>query len=193
MIIWGEAILSLIFMFEVLKKDINIFDSLECGQIFRFKKLDEKTYEVFSNVEHAVIKDNGDHYVLDTTNDEYFKKFLNLDVDYMSILKELKKNKHLQCIGEDVKLRILKQDPFEMIISFIVSANNNIPRIKGIIEKMCLNDGEKIGDYYAFPTAEKLAKRDVKFFESIGLGYRAPYILKTANAIASKEFEVDEL
>ena len=182
-------------MFEVLKKDINIFDSLLCGQIFRFNKLDESTYEVCSKCEYAKIEDIGDKYILNTTNDGYFKEFLNLDVDYKKILCELKKNKYLKDIIPDnlVPIRILKQDLFEMIISFIVSANNNIPRIKGIIDRLCKGDGKNMGTYYAFPTAEKLAQRSVEYFESIGLGYRAPYILDTAKKIASEEYNIEEL
>ena len=194
----GKARLSHLtfMMMEVLKKDINIFDSLLCGQTFRFKKLDDKTYEVFSKDEYATIKDEGDRYVVDTNNEKYFHDYFNLDVDYTAILNELRKDDYFKdIIPKDlIPLRILKQDPFEMIISFIVSANNNIPRIKDIIERMCTNDGKIIGDNkFAFPTADKLAKRDVKYFESIGLGYRAPYILKTAQDIASGVFDVNEI
>ena len=181
---------------KVLKKDINIFDSLECGQIFRFKKLDEKTYYVVSKDNYATIKDFGEYYEIQTSNDKYFQNFFNLDIDYKQILGELKNNKYLKDIipQDNVPLRILNQDPFEMIISFIVSANNNIPRIKGIISKMCEGCGKMLdnGDH-AFPSADNLAKRDVKYFESIGLGYRAPYILKTAKDIASGAFDYNEL
>lgn len=181
---------------KVLKKDINIFDSLECGQIFRFKQLDANTYHVVSNNEYATIVDCGDYYNLETSNDKYFYDFLNLDVNYNSILKELRNNKFLKDIvpNNGVPLRILKQDPFEMIISFIVSANNNIPRIKGIIDRLCKGDGKLLnnGDY-AFPSAESLAKRDVKYYESIGLGYRAPYVLKTAQDIVCGKFDVNAI
>ena len=70
-----------------------------------------------------------------------------------------------------------------MIISFIISANNNIPRIKGIIEKICCNLGEKKDGYYAFPTLERLCEADVEFFRKIGAGYRAEYLVKTAQAL----------
>ena len=183
-------------MFEVLKKDINIFDSLNCGQIFRFKEVDESTYTVVSKDQLAYIKDVGDKYVIESTNDEYFKGFLNLDINYTGILNALRKNPYLKDIIPEgkVPLRILKQDLFEMIISFIISANNNIPRIKGIIEKICVGDGEIIKDgYYSFPTAQKLAKRDVKYFESLGAGYRAPYILKTAKDLANNIVNINDL
>ena len=187
--------LPLIFM-KVLKKDINIFDSLECGQIFRFKKLDENTYNVCSMDKFALIKDHGDYYDVKTDNEEYFQKFFNLDIDYKQILGMLRNKQFLKDVipNNCVPLRILRQDPFEMIISFIISANNNIPRIKGIIERLCEGDGELTKDgIYAFPSANKLAKRDVQFFESIGCGYRAPYILKTAQDIAYGRFDVNAI
>ena len=181
---------------QVLKQDINIFDSLECGQIFRFVKKDERTYHVCSKDKFAIIIDNGDFYEVITQDEEYFYSFFNLAINYRHILDELKNNKHLKKIipSDIVPLRILKQDPYEMIISFIVSANNNIPRIKGIIERLCQGDGELTNEgVYAFPTADKLAMRDVAYFESIGLGYRAPYILKTAKEIAEGRFDVESL
>ena len=95
--------------------------------------------------------------------------------------------------SDSIPLRILKQDLFEMIISFIVSANNNIPRIKGIIDRMCIACGEKMGTYCAFPTAKALAEKDEIFFKEIGLGYRAPYILKTARLIANNNFDLIKL
>lgn len=182
-------------MFEVKVKDINIFDSLNCGQIFRFNKLDENKYEVFSKAEYATVTRYQDKYVIESSNDKFFYDFLNLDVNYMAILKGLRENIHLKDVipCDVVPLRILKQDLFEMIISFIVSANNNIPRIKGIIKRMCDECGERKCDYHAFPTAKALASKDEEFFKSIGLGYRAPYILKTAKLIASGVFDVEKL
>ena len=84
-------------------------------------------------------------------------------------------------------IRILNQDKIEMLFSFIVSQNNNIPRIKGIIEKLCSNLGEKKTfkdiEYYAFPSIEKMASKDEQFYASIGLGYRAKYIKNLAEEI----------
>ena len=182
-------------MFEVDKKDINIFDSLLCGQIFRFEKIDKTTYAVVSKDQYAKILDFGYFYRLETTSDDYFRSFLNLDVDYKTILSELKTNRNLKDIIPDglVPLRIFKQDLFEMIISFIISAQNNIPRIQGIVKRLAENAGTDMGTYYAFPTAEQLANKDLEFFERMGLGYRAPYVLDTAKRIASGNFNIYEL
>ena len=82
-------------------------------------------------------------------------------------------------------LRILKQNPFETLISFIISANNHIPRIKSIIERLCFELGEKCDGFYAFPTPQRLAGQTVSFYEKCGLGYRASYIYETANEICN--------
>jgi N-glycosylase/DNA lyase len=76
-------------------------------------------------------------------------------------------------------IRILRGNPLEMIISFIISQNNNIPRIKGIIEKICESYGTNMGDYYAFPTLQQLKTIPLEFFKSIGCGYRDKYLYQT--------------
>jgi len=71
----------------------------------------------------------------------------------------------------------------EMIIEFIISQNNNIPRIKGIIEKICEDYGEKIDDYYAFPTLEKLKLIPLEYFKNIKCGYRDKYLYHTISML----------
>lgn len=181
--------------FVVLSKDIDIFASLECGQTFRFKKLNEDLYEVFSLDKYALITKKEDSFEIESEDIEYFYKYFALDEDYEKIVSQIRHNKIIdKMLDKDIpKLRILKQDPFEMIFSFIISANNNIPRIKGIIDKLCKSLGEKIGEgKYAFPTLEKLASQDENFYKSIGLGYRAPYMVNTAKRLSS-DFDVNAL
>ncbi len=179
---------------EILKKDIDIFKSLECGQIFRFKKLNDDSYLFVSKNEKCLIKECQDKYILQTTNDSYFYNFFNLNVDYNQILDKLRENKYIQdCLPINPTIRIFKQDPFETIISFITSANNNIPRIKGIIEKLSSTLGENKGDYFAFPTADILAKQNEEFYKNIGLGYRSSYIVDTSRKIANNEFDLNKI
>ena len=94
-------------------------------------------------------------------------------------------------------IRILNQDLWEMIISFIISANNNIPRIKGIIERISEKCGEKITwngkDYYLFPTVEKLSKLSVSDLRSLGTGFRDKRIYKTTQMILNNEVSIDKL
>jgi len=117
----------------------------------------------------------------------YFERFFDLENDYSLIVDGA------LSFGVDILsraatlgkgIRIFNQDPLETLFSFIISQNNNIPRIKGIIERLCASLGEPKSfmgvKYYAFPTARKMAKHGVEFFKSIGLGYRAEYVRKLA-------------
>ena len=84
-------------------------------------------------------------------------------------------------------IRLLRQDFFETIISFIISANNNIPRIKGIIERLCTLAGDKKDGYYAFPTPQRLSLVSEKSLRDIGAGFRDKYIFRTTQIITSTD------
>lgn len=94
-------------------------------------------------------------------------------------------------------IRILRQDLWECIISFIISANNNIPRIKKIIERLSLKYGKKIefeeNDYYTFPTVDELSKASVQDLRDLGLGFRDKRIYNTTKMILNKEIDLEEL
>ncbi len=173
------------------KKYFNPQDVLECGQVFRYRHY-KKGYLV-NTLDKAVYLYCDSEYTYFTCNDEdfdYFKNYFDLSTDYAKIVDNSKNysykivEKSAHC-GKGV--RILKQDKFEMIISFIISQNNNIPRIKGIIEKLCMALGKKRSfeqeEYYSFPSLDKLATQTVEFYKSLGTGYRAEYILLTAKRL----------
>lgn len=84
-------------------------------------------------------------------------------------------------------IHILRQDPIEAIFSFIISQNNHIPRIKGIIERICVTLGEDMGEYHAFPSVEKLASAGEDFYASIGAGYRAAYLDRVAKSLLDED------
>ena len=166
----------------------NVKDTLECGQIFRFTPF-EKGYKVFSLDKCAYVYNEGDTAVIfcKECDEDYFSDFFDLKKNYAAIVG-FALNESEEVIKRSASLakgvRILKQDATETLFSFIVSQNNNIGRIKGIIEKLCLNLGEKgefMGEeYHAFPTIEKMSAAPVELFKEIGLGYRAPYIKRLA-------------
>lgn len=169
----------------------DALSTLDCGQIFRFIKLN-KGYLVLSKDKGAIIHtENGKTTIQCRVNDkEYFINFFDLDRDYKAICDSAKKE-NLSILAKAVDcgkgIRILNQNKEEMLFSFIISQNNNIPRIKGIIEKLCQGLGEKkefMGiEYFAFPTIEKMAKTDLTFYKNIGLGYRARYIKNLAEIL----------
>lgn len=122
---------------------------------------------------------------IETVDTDYFVKYFDLNRDYGEIKRRLLGFPCMkEAIGYGYGVRILNQDPTEMIISFIISANNNIPRIQGIIERMCRTSGVPIGEEgFAFPTLEDLSRRDREYFTSIGAGYRADYLVKSVDAL----------
>ncbi len=182
------------------KQFFNIKDTLECGQIFRFKPFKDG-FLVFSLDKCAFCYQEKENTVIECLEQDqnYFYNFFDLDRDY-SIIYHNALNEHIEILTLSTELgkgiRILNQDATEMLFSFIVSQNNNIPRIKGILDRLCFNLGDKkefMGEvYYAFPSIKTMAEKDVSFYQSIGLGYRAEYIRRLAVEI-SKGFSIEEL
>lgn len=166
------------------KTEFNPRHILECGQIFRFKQNEKGNFEVLSGSRRAEIIEVKSGYKILTTEPEYFVSFFNLETDYEKIKQEI--NKLSPVVENATKsaygLRILKQELFETIVSFIISANNNIKRIKLIIGRLCEKLGTNMGDFFAFPTPEQMAGQSAEFFKSIGAGYRAPYLAEVATA-----------
>ena len=164
---------------------------LTCGQVFRFKE-ENDAWIVHSKDKRAIITKENDGYNI-SGDTEFFYNYFDLSNDYQSIINTLADKPLINealTIGKGI--RILKQDPFETIISFIISANNLIPRIKGIIERLCLNLGENMGEYHAFPTAEIMAQQPLEFYTKIGCGYRDQFLLDTARTIANGDFDIEK-
>jgi N-glycosylase/DNA lyase len=127
-------------------------------------------------------------------DEEFWRRYFDLDTDYAAVKQTLKANDPAIEPATDYGrgIRILNQDLFETIISFIISQNNNIPRIRKNIESICEKYGEHIGEvfgreWYAFPTPEALAGADVDDLMALRLGYRAPYIKATAQSFLEGE------
>ena len=172
---------------SIIIKDLSCFDIrhiLQCGQIFRFHENPDGSYTVYSTDKRAIVKQDENQAVITTDDPDYFTKFFDLDRDYAKIKENLRDKPFIrEAIEYGSGIRILNQDKWEMLISFIISANNHIPRIKGIINRLCERLGKDMGDYYAFPSPEKMAQMDAEFYAGIGAGYRAPYLASTARAV----------
>lgn len=171
--------------------EFNIVHILECGQIFRFKKFNDD-YIVYSKNEKAIIKTHEDKVEIICTNVDYFINFFDLETNYTEIKENLSKFEVLKpmlksCYG----IRILNQWDYEMIISFIISANNNIKRIQLIIDKICNRFGKNMGDYYAFPSLNDLENASVEDFKECGAGYRAKYLVNVIKQL--KDFDYSKI
>ena len=188
-----------------LVKEIDSFepkDIFECGQCFRWNREENGSYTgVFSDCVLNVKKCEGNIVFNGNENvtEEKINEYFDLNRDYSKIKKELSKvdNNLLEATNFGSGIRILNQDLWETIISFIISANNNIPRIKGIIEKISKKYGKEIKfnekSYYEFPTPKELSKATVEDLKNLGLGFRDVRVYETTKMINSKEFDLDEL
>ena len=165
---------------------------LECGQIFRFTPFKEG-YLVYSADKACYIYTKGNKTLVESEDSDYFYNFFDLDRDYSEIVKSAKAQgvPLLSHSAETCKgLRLLNQNREEMIYSFIISQNNNIPRIKGIISRICEGIGEKrgfkYGEYCTFPTSEALSKAGTEFFKGVGCGYRDRFLAETSTRIVNE-------
>ncbi|MEG1963977.1 MAG: DNA glycosylase [Clostridia bacterium] len=164
-------------------ESFNIKQILECGQIFRFYQQGDK-YCVFSLDKTCEVTTFADRVEIYSSDIDYFVNFFDLTRNYETIKKELINLPYMQdAINFGGGIRILNQNNFEMIISFIISSNNRIPRIKAIIERLCAKLGKNCGNYYAFPTLKQLSVADEAFFTEIGAGYRAKYLYQTCKKL----------
>lgn len=183
--------------YEKSKNKITIFDPvdfnavqiLNSGQIFRYV-IDGNSATVNSKDKIAFITTFENRVEIESSDIDYFECFFDLQVDYGEIKKILKKDSFLaQAVDFGYGIRILKNDLFEMIVSFIISANNNIGRIKKSIEYLCQHFGTKMGNYYAFPTLQELKKASVNDYIKAGLGYRAEQMYDTILRLTVEDVE----
>lgn len=175
---------------KVNRRNFDIAATLECGQVFRYRR-EGNGYFVCSLGRRAFLYYDGDDVAIESDDAEYFANYFDLAADYGAIEKTLSAFPELRSAVEYGKgIRILRQDLFEATMSFIVSANNNIARIKGIIERLCDRYGTDKGGYRAFPTPTELARATVDELKEIGLGYRAEYIYESCRDFARVEEEL---
>ena len=178
-------------------KDLDLGETLDCGQSFRWKRNDNGS---FSGVafNRAVTMDliGTDLYIDNAPMEDYdlWYNYLDLQLDYGKIRNDISK---LHPVLKEASayapgIRILRQDPWEALCTFIISQNNNIKRIKGIVERLCENFGEKLSDgEYTFPTAEKLSKLSVDDLAPIRAGFRNKYIIDGAQKVNSGEVNLN--
>lgn len=159
----------------------NIKDTLSCGQLFRFKPYGGG-YLVFAEDKCAYLYEKGGFSVIETDDENYFKNYFDISRDYSAIYAAaLKTGEKTLCKAATLSkgVRILNQNPLEALYSFMISQNNNIPRIQKTIESLCAAYGKKVSsvvDFYAFPTPEDLKNVTAEDYKKSGLGYRAEYL-----------------
>ena len=173
----------------------NIRDTLECGQIFRYKILGDGAYAVYSQDKYAELNYNAEGMVEVLTSDrDYFWNFFDLDTDYSVKVERISALSPLmrEAANCGKGIRILNQDLTEMIFSFIISANNNIKRIQLIIERLCDKLGKPTPFGKAFPSVQAMADAPVELYTLIGAGYRDRYLSETAKSLLNYDLSVLE-
>lgn len=178
----------------------HIFD---CGQCFRWNQEKDGSYTgVFQN-NVLNVREEKDQIIFQGICEEDIAKvvteYFDLDRDYEEIQQILNKVDEplKQSISYGKGIRLLNQDLWETIISFIISANNNIPRIKGIIERISKQYGNQIEwrekEYYTFPSIAQLAKANIEDLRALGLGFRDKYVYETTQMILKQEVDLEKL
>ena len=168
-------------------QDFDLSQILQCGQSFRWKQATDG-FDGVALSKKVRAEQNGDSVIIyGAEQGEGWEEYFDLGRDYSAIKKQYSKDKYLnEGMSFAQGIRVLNQPLFETLISFIISANNNVKRIMGIVERISEKYGERIGeDAYDFPTAAALANADEEGLKQCGAGYRAPYIIKTARMIES--------
>ncbi len=179
--------------------EFNLADTLDCGQAFRWRPLSDGSFEGVAFGKYLRVGMRKDTLIFYDTDFEEFESvwrgYFDLDRDYDYIKMVISKNKILRTAAEFAGgIKVLRQEPWECLCSFIISQNNNIPRIKGIIERLCESFGERLENgLYTFPSAEKIAGLTLEDLAPLRSGFRAKYILDAARKVASGEVNLSEI
>ncbi len=182
-----------------LPPELDLRQIEESGQCFRWRKLGEGEYIVPAFGKLLRLCQRGDALELDCTPEDYeglWRTYLDMERDYGAIRAAIPpSDTYLTAAAESQKgIRILRQDPWETLISFIISQRKNIPAIKAAVEALCRKAGRPLGgEIYAFPTAQELAFLSEEELRACSLGYRAPYIRDTALRFAAGAESVGRL
>ena len=174
---------------------INSFDlteTLDCGQCFRWQQQADGSYTGVAFGRILNISKENQSQVL---KDAFWREYFDFQLDYGKIRSDLSASD--LTLAEAAKfapgMRILNQEPWEALCSFIISQNNNIPRIKGIVARFCGEFGEDLGGAHTFPAPQTIAMLEEQDLSGLRAGFRARYLLDAAKRVAAGEINFDEL
>lgn len=181
------------------ERELNPRRTFDCGQCFRWNEDGTGRWRGVASGKAAVVwAEEGRTYIVCALEDIYFwRDYLDMDTDYDDARRSIEVCDYLRdCAAYGEGIRILRQDKWEALCSFIISQCNNIPRIKGIVEKLCSLYGDAVeapwGEARSFPSAERVAELDEADLAPLHSGYRAPYILAAAKAVASGKLDLEK-
>lgn len=176
--------------------DFSPAKTFDCGQCFRFLPDCDGIYHGIAYGKKLDIGEDGDSLVVSCTGEEFdslWRKYLSLDDNYSCVGELVSGNSFIENAYEFGRgIRILKQEPWEALCSFILSQRCNIPRIRRMVSILCENFGEETDGGYTFPSAEKVASLTYEELDIVKAGYRADYIKKAAEAVACGKIDLNK-
>jgi len=179
-------------------ENFDLDQTFNCGQCFRFEKADGVYTGVALGRQISLMQEGDTVIIYNTAPEEFeakWRAYFDLDRDYAAIIRELSFDERIRtAVQKTSGIRILRQDGWETLCAFIISQNNNIPRIKKIIASLCRLLGEAIGEnVYAFPTAERICSAGEAGLTALNCGYRAKYLYDAAKKVAQGEIDLTRL
>ena len=175
------------------KPTINVENSINSGQVFLWRKNKDYWYGI-NGQDILKISNSGSIKSYQNIKTDFFRKKDNIDEIIKSISRD---NTTRKAVKKYLGLRLLEQDTFQCLISFIVSSNSNIPKIKSSLEKLCKKFGKSIEfdgqEFFLFPKPESIANASINEIIKCGVGYRAKFIKEAASMIYSKEIDFEGL
>ena len=190
-------------MIEIKNCDINLHDTITCGQCFRFYEESDNSYTLILSDRVINVKQVNDSLFIESNNyddlENIVKNYFDLNRNYDEINKKLLEidNTIKDCIENSKGLKILNQEPFEMIISYIISQNNKVSRISNSINYISKKYGKKIifkgSEYYLFPTFDELKHIDLETLKESKVGFRDKYILSAIKRIEDGKLDIEKI
>lgn len=177
----------------------DLKNTFDCGQCFRWNENPDGSYSgIVKDREVRIFREAKNIVIENCTQqdfDEIWRKYFDLDASYNNIRSEIAELcPSLKCAVESINgIRILNQEPWEALCSFIISQNNNIPRIKGIVSRLCESFGQKCGNGYTFPSAQVIGELEVEDLAPLRAGFRARYIIDAARKVSSGSIDLEKM
>lgn len=175
----------------------NLTRTLSCGQVFRWHSAGSIATGIFAGRPVRVVQVAGGLSVEGLTEREetrQFRRYLGLDEPLATIEGQLAHDAVLRgAIKRSSGIALMRQDPWECLISFIISAFNNIPKIEQSLGRLAARFGNPVGEGWSFPTPERLASASLRSLRACWLGYRAPYVRSVARQVANREVDLATL
>ena len=178
-------------MYRIKTEDFNLDYTLSCGQVFRWEKKELWTGIVNGAIIRA--RQEGSELIIDSDLDKnLIKDYFRLDVDLRGIYWDINRDALMDSLIRKYRgLRLIRQDPWECLVSYICSSNNTIRNITNSIRRMCECFGEEIeAGYYSFPTPRAISKVELCDMQECRMGFRAPRVLEVASRINRGEFDL---